>query len=399
VGPEDTVARLGGDEFAVLITNPGSAEALHARAERIRQALCTPFLVESMDLHVEASIGVVLSGEHGSDAATLLKRADIAMYVAKTRGIGVFRYNPAEDHHHPDRLSLLADLRRALDRRELVLHFQPQVSLSTRSISGAEALVRWQHPTRGLLHPDTFIPLAEGTGLIAPLTDQVLELAIAQAARWQAAGRELPVSVNLSSRNLLDTRLDEHVAALLDQYGLPARLLVLEVTESAIMSEPQRAVDTLNRLHDRGVRISIDDFGAGYTSISQLQHLPLHELKVDRSFIVTMEGNRSNQLIVRNVVDLGHNLGLNTVAEGVESAEALAELTGYGCDVVQGYHLSGPLPAEEFDRWRATTPLEDLLGPPTDGTTASTSTGEPPSTSTGVPRPRTPDHVAPPPAT
>ncbi|MFZ0161344.1 MAG: EAL domain-containing protein [Kineosporiaceae bacterium] len=349
----DTVARLGGDEFAVLLPAAGSIDAAMSVAETLRAALTEAFVVDTVELQVEASIGVVVSGVHGDDAATLLQRADVAMYVAKSRGIGVFCYDPDCDDHHPDRLALLGDLRRALDGDELVLHFQPQVSLSTREVCGAEALVRWNHPERGLLAPDAFIPLAEHTGLIGPLTYHVLDLALGQARRWLDAGCPIRISVNLSSRNLLDDALDTRVADLLQHHGVPADLLLLEVTESAIMSEPVRAAEVLNRLHDQGIRISIDDFGAGYTSLAQLNHLPVHELKVDRSFVITMTEDRSNDMIVRSVVDLGHNLGLSTVAEGVETAEALATLTGYGCDVAQGYHLSRPLPIEEFDRWRA----------------------------------------------
>ncbi len=348
-----TVARLGGDEFAVLLPAVASLDCAIDVAETIRTALAEVFLVDEVELQVEASIGVVVSGLHGDDAATLLQRADIAMYVAKSRGIGVFAYDPEADDHHPDRLALLGDLRRALVSDELVLYFQPQVSLSSREVCGAEALVRWNHPERGLLAPDEFIPLAEHTGLIGPLTYHVLDLALGQARRWLDAGLPIRVSVNLSSRNLLDDALDTRVADLLLRHAVPAGLLLLEVTESAIMSEPVRAAEVLHRLHDLGIAISIDDFGAGYTSLGQLNHLPLHELKVDRSFVMTMTEDHNNDMIVRSVVDLGHNLGLSTVAEGVETAEALTALTGYGCDVVQGYHLSRPLPIAEFDRWRA----------------------------------------------
>ncbi len=365
VGTRDTVARLGGDEFAVLVRRVDSLKALRELAETVRAALCEAFTVESTDLQVEASVGLVLSSLHGDDSTTLFKCADVAMYTAKTRGIGVFSYDPDQDTHHPDRIRLLGDLRQALKRGELVLHYQPQVNLGTRTVRGAEALVHWHHPERGLLRPDDFIPLAERTGLILPLTEEVLDLAIAQAARWRAAGRPIPVSVNLSSRNLLDTHLDERVAALLARYDLPADHLVLEISESAIMSEPERAAVVLNSLHRKGIRISIDDFGAGYTSLGQLKHLPLHELKVDRSFVTTMMQDRSNHLVVRSVMDLGHSLGLTTVAEGVETADAFTELTGFGCDIVQGYHLSRPLPAAEFDAWRAATALDDLFTAPT----------------------------------
>ena len=354
----DTVARLGGDEFAVLLPDIASVQDVVAVAEKLQAALETPFHVEGVDLDVEASIGLVLSGEHGSDAATLLQRADIAMYVAKTQNLGVSVYDPTIDGHSPAKLALLGDLRRALERGELVLHYQPKVSISTGEVVGAEALVRWQHPGRGLLFPDTFIPLAEHTGLIGPLTRHVVSSALAQARVWADAGRPLPVSVsvNLSARNLLDERLPTQVAELLTLHGVPARLLELEVTESAIMTEPARAQRLLEALAALGVRLSIDDFGAGYTSLGQLKTLPITELKIDKSFVMTMTEDRSNALIVHSVVDLGHNLGLTLVAEGVETQQALGALSGLGCDVAQGYHLSRPATAAAFDLWRASRP-------------------------------------------
>jgi len=349
----DTVARLGGDEFAVLLPLVGTLDAAQAVARQLQAALGRPFPVDGLDLEVEASIGVVLSGLHGADRTELMQRADIAMYVAKQRSLGVTAYSPDDDGHSPERLALLGDLRRALAGSELFLHYQPKVSLSTGDVCGVEALLRWQHPERGLVPPDAFIPLAENTGLIGPLTAYVLDLALAQARRWLDAGAPLQVAVNLSARNLLDDELDRLVADLLDRHGVPARLLTLEVTESAIMSEPVRAKAVLERLHALGVPLSIDDFGAGYTSLGQLKDLPVSELKVDRSFVLTMRSDGSNSTIVRSVVELGHNLGLTAVAEGVEDRETLEQLTGFACDVAQGYHLSRPLTADALDAWRA----------------------------------------------
>lgn len=347
----DTVARLGGDEFAVLLPDVEGVDGALLVAERIRAALAGTFRVDGIDLDVEASMGVVVSGVHGGDAATLLQRADVAMYVAKNQGLGLFAYDPAADGHSPERLALLGDLRRGLDRGELVLHYQPKVSLSTGDVSGVEALVRWQHPDRGLVPPDAFIPLAENTGLITPLTTYVLDAALGQARAWAELGHRIPVAVNLSARNLHDERLVETVAALLDQHRVSADMLELEVTESAIMLEPARAKRILRRLSDAGIRIAIDDFGAGYTSLAQLKTLPVTELKVDRSFVTTMDTDVANALIVRSVIELGHNLGLTTVAEGVETAAAMAILAGYGCDVIQGYYLSRPLPPDTFLPW------------------------------------------------
>jgi len=350
----DTIARLGGDEFAVLLPGTADVEDAVQVAEKLQTALSRSFQVEGIDLDVEASIGVVLSGEHGTDAVTLMQRADVAMYVAKQRNLGVFTYEPALDVHSPERLSLLGDLRRALHDDQLLLQYQPKVSLSTGEVCGAEALVRWAHPDRGLVPPDAFIPLAENTGLIGPLTRRVLDLALAQARRWADDGRPLQIAVNLSARNLLDDGLDTTVAELLARHGVAPQLLKLEVTESAIMADPTRATELLRRLHAQGIAIAIDDFGAGYTSLGQLKNLPVSELKIDRSFVTTMQSDSSDSLIVRSVIELSHNLGLSAVAEGVESTEILASLTAYSCDVAQGYHLCRPLVADAFDAWRAT---------------------------------------------
>ncbi len=364
----DTVARLGGDEFAVLLPDVHSVHDALAVAGTLQAALETPFRVEGVELDVEASIGVVRSGEHGTDPTVLLQHADIAMYVAKTQQLGVFAYDPGVDGHSPAKLALLGDLRRALEHGQLVLHYQPQISTSTAEVVSAEALVRWQHPDRGLIFPDEFIPLAEHTGLIGPLTRYVLAAALTQARVWIDAGRPLPVSVNLSARNLLDENLPGQVAKLLAAHDVPAQLLQLEVTESALMSEPARAQRLLKQLSALGVRISIDDFGAGYTSLSQLKTVPVNELKIDKSFVMTMTENRSNSLIVRSVVDLGHNLGLTIVAEGVESEQALSALRELGCDVAQGYHLSRPIPTAALDTWllgRTITPAHPVAPAPT----------------------------------
>jgi diguanylate cyclase (GGDEF)-like protein/PAS domain S-box-containing protein len=350
----DTVARLGGDEFAVLLPSVRDLQGATDVAHKLQAALSRPFQVDGVQLDVEASIGVVISGAHGDDASTLIQRADIAMYVAKQRNLGVSSYDREVDSNTPERLALLGDLRRALHDDELFMHYQPKVDLSSGELCGAEALLRWQHPERGLIPPDDFIPLAENTGLIGPLTNHVLDLALAQIRVWADQGHPLQVAVNLSARNLLDERLDQAVANLLVKHGVGAALLKLEVTESAIMTDPVRATEVLQRLAALGITISIDDFGAGYTSIRQLKDLPISELKVDRSFVCDMETDASNSVIVRSVIDLGHNLGLSIVAEGVETQAGLDCLTGYGCDVVQGYFISRPMAVEAFDHWRET---------------------------------------------
>jgi len=348
---EDTIARLGGDEFAVLLPTVTSVADATAVATKLQLALHAPFRVHNIDLDVEASIGIVVSGAHGQDPTTLLRHADIAMYVAKDHNLGVCAYDPAIDRYSPAKLVLLGDLRRALDNDQLVLHYQPKIDISSGAVVGAEALIRWQHPQHGLLSPDAFIPLAEHTGLIGPLTRHVLDTALAQAGLWARAGWALPIAVNLSARNLADHHLPAQVSELLTAHQVPAELLQLEVTETAIIADPARAQHVLQQLSDLGIRISLDDFGAGYTSLGQLKTLPVSELKIDRSFVTTMTEDRSNTLIVRSVIDLGHDLGLTIVAEGVENQHTLTALAAYGCDIAQGYHHARPLNAANFTTW------------------------------------------------
>jgi diguanylate cyclase (GGDEF)-like protein len=355
----DTVARLGGDEFAVLLPAVEGRDAALDLAARALAAIATPVEVDGITLDVDASIGIALSGEHGTDVETLLQNADIAMYCAKDRGLGVCVYDAGLNEHSPERLGLLGELRRAIDNRELVLHFQPKAALTGDGVCGVEALVRWEHPERGLVPPASFIPLAERTPLIRPLTRYVLDAALEQCARWQAAGRELHVAVNVSARNLLDDRFVDDVLELLARRQVPASWLQLEVTESAIMADPDRARLILGRLAEVGITLSLDDFGAGYTSLAHLKDLPVHQLKIDRSFVARMTADRSNALIVRSVVELGHNLGLTTVAEGVEDGATWDRLAELGCDVAQGYHVCRPLPAEQLEAWfdRAAVPV------------------------------------------
>jgi diguanylate cyclase (GGDEF)-like protein len=351
----DTVARLGGDEFAVLLPDVTCLDDVLAIVEKLRVAIELPIEIAGADLSIEASMGVVVSGEHGDDAQTLLRCAEVAMYVAKERNRGVAVYEASEDAHDPGRLALLTELRRAMDQRELVLHYQPKVSLATGEVSGVEALVRWQHPQRGMVPPDKFIPLAEHTGLIGPLTRYVLDAALRQARRWADEGHPLPIAVNLAARNLADPDLCDDVLSLLETHQVPAHLLCLELTESAITTEPEHALRLLTRLRAAGISLAVDDFGTGYTSLAQLKNLPITELKIDRTFVGTMTTERSNGLIVRAIVDLARNLGLTTVAEGVEDAETFTALAANDCSVAQGYHVSRPLPADAFDRWYAET--------------------------------------------
>lgn len=300
---------------------------------------------------MEASIGISLAPEHGTDAHTLLRRADVARHAAKRsrQGFAVFTSNL--DTHSPERLALLGDLRRAIERDELFLVYQPQLHVAERRVRGVEALVRWRHPQRGLISPDQFIGLAEESGLIRPLTQWVLEAALRQCGAWRAAGIDLAVAVNLSARNVHEPSLPTIVGDLLVQYQVPPGWLTLEITESAMVEDPSGALVTLTRLSNLGIQLEIDDFGTGYSSLGYLKRLPVRGLKVDRTFVQHLVEDPNDAAIVASTVGLAHSLGLHVVAEGVESLEALEALGLMGCDVVQGYYLSRPLTAAGLEGW------------------------------------------------
>jgi diguanylate cyclase (GGDEF)-like protein/PAS domain S-box-containing protein len=337
----DMVARLGGDEFAVLLPDVTVSEA-RAAAERLHAALGTPFVVDGLALDVDVSIGVAVCGGGATDVGTLLRQADIAMYAAKETQDGVEVYDPLADDNDRGRLVLLSELRRGLADGQLVVHYQPKVALGSGAVVGVEALVRWQHPIRGLLAPAGFLASVERTALIEPLTDAVLDIALAQVRAWGAEGIAVPVAVNLSARSLARTDLTDRVLSRLRTHDVPPHLLRLEITESALLAEPARAREVLRRLHDAGVRISIDDFGTGYSSMGHLKHLPVDELKVDRSYVAEMTTSAEDAALVRSVIDLGHELGMTVVAEGVEDAATAQALVDLRCDVGQGYLFRRP---------------------------------------------------------
>ena len=347
----DMVARLGGDEFAILLRH-GDADLAHTVAKRITSAFDVPLTLEEHTVDMGAGMGMACWPQHASDADTLLSRAEIAMYSAKQRStIGGLMYDPTIDAASAQTLSLLTEMRQAVTENQLRLYLQPKLSLSTGLVVGAEALVRWQHPQRGLVPPMQFIPFAEQTGFIRTLTMWIFEEAARHWRTLQAEGLNITLSVNLSTRDLLDQELPQKFDALLVKHQVPAEALCLEITESAIMDDPQRAQATLDRLSALGFKLSIDDFGTGYSSLAYLKRLPVDELKIDQSFVKSMETDPDDAKIVRSTIDLAHNLGLTVVAEGIENAKVWDMLRDLNCDQAQGYHMGKPMPADAFANW------------------------------------------------
>jgi diguanylate cyclase (GGDEF)-like protein len=353
----DVVTRLGGDEFAVLLRGLPDADAAVRAATEIAAVLQRrPFDLESTTLEVGVSLGVALHLTHADDLPGLLRRADVAMYQAKRAGGGVRLYDQADDPHDESQLDLLSQLRAAIDEDQLRLHFQPRVGLRTGRTVGFEALVRWAHPDRGLLPPGTFVPLAERTALMHPLTDWVLRSAIRECARWRSAGRDVGVAVNIPPATLLDAELPARMTELLARERLPGHALELEITETAVMVDPERTAETLRRLRAVGVRVAIDDFGAGYTSLSYLKTLPVSSLKIDRGFVTHLLDDDRDEAVTRSIVQLGHDLGLVVVAEGVETAGVQERLRELGCDEAQGFLLAAPMEAADVLPWLAAAP-------------------------------------------
>lgn len=351
VPPGSLVARLGGDEFAVLLrVAPGGPSGVDV-ATTIRDGLTAPFEVQGFYLEVGASIGVASIPADGHDASTLMQHADVAMYAAKRLAAGVAGYEARDDRNSVQMLAMAGELRRAIENGEIVMHLQPQIRLTSGKLVGYEALARWEHPTRGIIMPDDFIPLAEQTGLMAPLTHAALVQALASCSSWLSTHEDVGVAVNLSPRHLLDPELPVTVAELLRTYAVPPRLLTLEITESSLMTEAGTAAGAMGTLRALGVRLSVDDFGTGYSALAYLQRLPLDEVKIDKSFVHAMANDVSARAIVHSIIDLAHTLGLSVVAEGVEdeaNRQALAEL---GCDLMQGYLLSRPLAPQNVAAW------------------------------------------------
>jgi diguanylate cyclase (GGDEF)-like protein/PAS domain S-box-containing protein len=350
----DTVARLGGDEFGILPQGVEDADGLIQTARKILATMEEPFVLESQVVDAAVSIGIATYPAHGTDVSTLVRHADVAMYVAKRRGLGCAVYDPDQDDNAAHRLALLGQLRRAITNGELVLHYQPQVDLATRTVHAVEALVRWEHPEEGLLMPDQFLPLAEQSDLMGPLTAWVLAESLRQLGRWRALGLDLAMSVNATTRNLQDRDFPEIVAEILSGSDVDPARLILEITESSAMSP--LAIAGLDPLHRTGVTLAIDDFGTGYSSLAYLKRLPVAQIKIDKSFIVDLAHDEDDAAIVRPTIALGHNLGLKVVAEGVEDEASLGLLLDYGCDLGQGHLISRALGAADLDRWFSRAP-------------------------------------------
>jgi diguanylate cyclase (GGDEF)-like protein len=350
VGERGMLARLGGDEFAIVLERVHSDEETAAAARRVLDSLDRPLDVDGLALRVSGSVGVACYPQHGRTVDELLRHADVALYCAKANRSSFAVYEHEQDDYSVDRLALAAQLRRGIDRGEVVVHYQPKVPLRDGRGLGAEALVRWNHPQLGRIGPDGFIPLAEQSGLITVLTEHVLEAAVRQCADWHASGLDVRVSVNISTRSLLDRELPATIDRLLRQFGVRPASLQLEITESRIVADPGNARTVLGDLRAMGVTIAIDDFGTGFSSLSQLQQLPVDEIKIDRSFVTRMEIDRDDAVLVRSIVDLGRNLGLRVTAEGVETASAHRTLCELGCDFAQGFHTGRAVPADECRR-------------------------------------------------
>lgn len=352
----DIVARLGGDEFAILLPRLANVENIGVVIQKIQNVLQPLFIIEGLPVAVEASIGVALYPDHGENPDSLLQRADIAMYTAKGIGGSYAVYDTKHDEHSPRRLALIGELRQAIELNQLFLHYQPKISFKTKNVIGVEALVRWQHPEYGFVPPDQFILPAEQTGLIHPLTRWVLKAALQQSCDWYRTGLKIPVSVNLSARNLHDAQLVDYLAELFKTTGGFPGQMELEITESAIMADPHRALEAINRLKKMGLRFALDDFGVGYSSLAYLKKLPVDTIKIDKSFVMDMAKDEDDILIVLSTINLAHNLGLKVVAEGVETERIWDRLFAFSCDAAQGYYMSKPLSAADLTRWLKDSP-------------------------------------------
>jgi diguanylate cyclase (GGDEF)-like protein len=357
----DVMARLGGDEFGILLPDLPDESVAMTIARRLLEELEHPVTVEGLALDVAGSLGIAIYPSQSQDAESLLRRADVAMYAAKEAGGGFEQYAPEMDAHSPSRLTLVTQVRPALERDEMTVFYQPKVRLSDGRVAGAEALIRWEHPERGLVPPDEFIPLVEKTVLLRPLTLYVVNRVCENWRQWADAGMEIPVAINLSPRSLLDMQLPDQIAEILSRWGVPSSFVQLELTESFLVADSGRSNAVIDRISHHGIGLSIDDFGTGYSSLSHLKRLPIDEIKIDRSFVSQMNANANDFMIARATIELGKNLGLRVVAEGVEDRETFDRLADFECDEAQGYYISRPLPFDEFSRWLSVRSPEAIV--------------------------------------
>ena len=351
----DTVARLGGDEFAIVMTSARDASKVASTARRILTSFQQPFVVEGQLVEASGSIGIALYPDHGVDARTLLRRADVAMYAAKEANSGYAYHSQSHDLRTPDELSLVAEMRGAMERNEFEVYYQPKLHLRSGLMTRAEALIRWNHPKRGLLSPVAFVPLAERTGLIKPLTDWMINRVLQQLNDWHATGAPVHVAVNVSAKSLREQTLPSKIQSLLDKWKVDPRFLKIEITETGVVADPAHALAIMSMLQSMGLRLSLDDFGTGYSSLTHLRQLPVDEIKIDKSFVMSMMDSEADTTIVRTIIDLGRNLGKQVCAEGVETEEVWRKLTELGCDLAQGYWISKPVPAAALIEWLVDT--------------------------------------------
>jgi diguanylate cyclase (GGDEF)-like protein len=357
----DVMARLGGDEFGILLPDLPDESVAITIAQRLLEELERPVTVEGLALDVAGSLGIAIYPSQSQDAESLLRRADVAMYAAKEAGGGFEQYTPEMDAHSPSRLTLVTQVRPALERNEMTVFYQPKVRLSDGRVAGAEALIRWEHPEHGLVPPDDFIPLVEKTVLLRPLTLYVVERVCDNWRTWADGGMRIPVAINLSPRSLLDMQLPGQIAEILEKWRVPASFVQLELTESFLVADSGRSNAVIDEFSRIGIGLSIDDFGTGYSSLSHLKRLPIDEIKIDRSFVSQMNTNANDFMIARATIELGKNLGLRVVAEGVEDRETFDRLADFECDEAQGYYISRPLPFEDFSRWLSVRSPEAIV--------------------------------------
>jgi diguanylate cyclase len=347
----DDVAKIDGNVFGVLLSENSAVNRAEEFAQQIQKTMESPFIIEGLHVAVHPNVGIVHFPEHGEDVDTLVQRAGVALHIAQKSNKGYATYEASHDKHTPLRLTLISELRHAIERDGLELFYQPQVSIKTGDICGAEALLRWNHPVHGIVPPDEFVPMAERNRMINPLTQWVLRRAFRDCANWHKQGLPIKISVNLSAKDLHNPELPDLISGVAVAAGIKPEWIMLEITEGSVMADPERALDVIKRLHEIGYHFSIDDFGTGYSSLGYLKRLPLAEIKIDKSFVMDILTSENDAAIVKATINLGHNLGLKVTAEGVESKEIMAKLREFGCDVAQGYFFSRPVPVQSFNQW------------------------------------------------